>query len=293
MKILLTGGSGFIGRNIYEALKNEYIIFAPTRIELDICNFNGVETYIRNNNITIVIHTAVEGGENTLESMLKMFMSITKNIDTLEKVLYFGSGAEYAKIRDLKKISEEEIGSYIPQDPYGIGKFVLHNLAKHSHKIVNLRLFGIYGKYEDYRYTFISNTIVKKLFGLPLRIKQNALFDYLYVTDLISVIRYFIDCTKQQSDYNITPTPSISLLEIAQIIDRLGTKKTEIILENKEYNHQYTGSNARLVNALPTITFTPYISGIEELFRYYTQILPSIDKEIILHDDYFNRIKIK
>ena len=38
MKILITGGSGFIGRSLIKAFKEDYDVFAPSSKELDLTN---------------------------------------------------------------------------------------------------------------------------------------------------------------------------------------------------------------------------------------------------------------
>ena len=89
MNILLTGGTGFIGKNLYEGLKNEYKVFVPSHKELEILNTNAVRKYIIKNKIKVVIHTAVKGGDLALENILRMFMSIYNNLYLLDKFINF------------------------------------------------------------------------------------------------------------------------------------------------------------------------------------------------------------
>src|SRR5260221_14355171 len=124
MNILITGGSGFVGRNLAEGLGSKYTIFAPTHRTLNVQNFSDVEKYIKTHKIHTIIHAAIEGGENVLYSQLLMFVNILKCATQVDKIIYFGSGAEYAKIRHLKKVKEKEIGKYIPTDTYGLGKYI-------------------------------------------------------------------------------------------------------------------------------------------------------------------------
>src|SRR3989344_5809919 len=101
MNILITGGTGFIGSNLIEGLKNDYKIFTPRHSELDIRDSVALRNYIKKNKIKVIIHTAVKGGDQVLENILRMFISIYNNLDILDKFINFGSGAEYAKTRDL------------------------------------------------------------------------------------------------------------------------------------------------------------------------------------------------
>lgn len=59
MKLLVTGGSGFLGRRTVEYLKSlGWQVLAPGHKELDITDFSGVSAWFRQNMPEAVIHTA-------------------------------------------------------------------------------------------------------------------------------------------------------------------------------------------------------------------------------------------
>lgn len=295
MNIMITGGTGFIGKNLVENFKKnkKYKIFAPTHDELEIMNSCEVRDFINKNKINIIVHSAVKNGENEFNNILKMFFSIYQNIDLIDKFINFGSGAEFGKTRDLQKITEGEIGKYIPKDDYGLSKLICTLSTINTKKVVHLRPFGVFGKYEDYRCKFISNAIVKNLMGLPIKIKQNVLFDYLYIDDLFPIVEYFIKNKDKYGDFNITPNDSINLKQIAEIINGLGKNKSEIILENPGNNYQYTGSNKKLKKVLPNFQFMSYNKAIGNLYKYYLSNLESLNKCDIVKDEYLLKSKIR
>ena len=49
-KILITGSSGFIGRNLTENLQKTYEVLAPSRKELNLLEQENVESYLISNN---------------------------------------------------------------------------------------------------------------------------------------------------------------------------------------------------------------------------------------------------
>jgi nucleoside-diphosphate-sugar epimerase len=293
MNILITGGSGFIGRNLLEGLKNEFKVFAPRHNELEITDSYAIRKFIIKHKINVVIHTAVKNGDSVLENILRMYLSIFNNLDLLDKFINFGSGAQYAKTRDLKKVKEEELGKYIPVDNYGLGKLICSQLSKNNKKIITLLPFGIFGPGEDYRFKFIANSIAKNLLGLPIKIKQNVVFDYLYIKDLIPIIKFFLKSKKIYGDFNITTTKSISLTQIVDIINSNSEKPSKVQVINKKLNFQYTGSNKKILTAIPDLKITSYKESIKDFFNYLEKNIESLDKDAIIQDEYLHRSKIK
>ncbi len=292
MNILLTGGSGFVGQNLYNGLEKNYNVLAPSSKELNLLDYQSVESYINNNDISIVIHTAIRGGDKVLDTTLRVFAGLIRNIDKVDKIIHFGSGAEYAKTRDIVKINESKWGAFIPEDHYGLAKYIIHHIIQHEKKIVNLRLFGVYGKYEGYESKFISNAIAKNVCGLPITIKQNVVFDYLFINDLIPIVSHFIDNNHQHSAYNITPDESISLTNIIDIINQIAETPSKVHIVNEGLNFQYTGNNSLLRQEMPEIQFTSYHEGIAELYDYYRNLREKINRKILINDEYLKVAKI-
>ena len=293
MNILITGGSGFIGRNLVEGLKDKYKIYSPSHKQLDLLNYKKVNSYIKKNKIKIVIHTAIKGGEDVFYTTMRMFTSILYSIDRLDKFIHIGSGAEYSKTRGIKKIKEKDFGRFIPEDGYGFAKYLCSKISENNKKIFTLRLFGIYGKYEDYRYKFIANSIVKNLLKQPIKIKQNVVFDYIYVDDFVKIVDYFIKKTPKHNFYNISPTKSISLIELAKIINKVSNYKSKISIANKGFNYQYTAHNERLLKEIENLKFISYEEGILKLYSYYSNMFEKLDRSAIIKDEYFLKSKIK
>lgn len=293
MNILITGGSGFIGKNLVEGLKDGYKIFAPGHAQLEVTDSKAVRKYIKKNKIKTVIHTAVKGGDHVLENILRMFMAIYNNLDLLDKFINFGSGAQYTKTRDLKKVKETELGKFIPQDNYGLGKLICSQIAKGNPKVTTLLPFGIFGPGENYRFKFIANSIVKNLLGFPIKIKQNVIFDYLYIKDMIPIVKFFIDNHEYYGDYNITTTQSISLVEIVNIVNKITEKPSKVTVVNKKLNYQYTGSNSKLKKTIPELKITSYEDTIKDFYKYFKRRIETLDKSAIIQDEYFKKSQVK
>ena len=299
-KIFINGSNGFIGRNLKEHFQEKYQLFTPSHQELDLLDADQVRNYIRKNRIDIIIHCAnIGGGRDTVELgdvvqiNLRMFFNIARNEEMVSKIIHFGSGAEYDKSRPLKKVREEDFSRRVPVDDYGFYKYICSKYIEKAKNIICLRLFGVYGKYEDYRYKFISNSIVKNLLNLPLVINQNVIFDYLYIDDLVAIVRHFLEKKVKHRFYNLTPSSSIDLTDICQTVNAVSDFKSKIKVINQGLNNEYTGDNTRLRKEIPGLSFTGYNQGIKDLFLYYRKILSKIDRNILAQDKYIKYCRTK
>jgi len=291
--ILITGSTGFIGKNLVNYLKEKYTLLTPKHKELDLLSQYEVNHYFMLHDIDYVIHCANFGGTrkpqskgDILEKNTRMFFNLAENQDSYTRLFYLGSGAEYNKSRNLQNINETEFGFEIPNDEYGFSKYIISKYIEKSKKIYCLRLFGIFGKYEDFEFKFISNAIVKNLLHMPITIRQNVRFSWIYVDDFLKILDYILTHSTKNWVYNITPSTSTDLITIAQIINSYSDFQSEIRVENEGLNLEYSGNNERLMNEMPDMLFTPMDSAIQELIKYYSKILPTINSEIIRNDPY-------
>ncbi|HEX7809536.1 MAG TPA: NAD(P)-dependent oxidoreductase [Thermoanaerobaculia bacterium] len=289
MKILLTGGSGFLGRHIRESLDPAFTLVAPSHKEFDVTDANRVDEVMRDGGFDAVIHAAVQGGPAVLETTLRGYWNLARNASRVGRILYFGSGAEYGKHRDIAKLPESAIGEETPRDPYGLAKILCNELCRQSRNITNLRIFGLYGPYEGYTAKFISNAVAKTIAGVPLIIRQNVIFDYLWIDDLIRMLPRFLSGERLFADVNATPTQSVSLTEIATAVLNEAQLPVEFEVETPGLNYQYTGDNRRLLQYCPGFAFTSIEEGVRKLFAYYRAHPELIDHDALADDAYRRR----
>ncbi len=301
MNILITGASGFIGRNLTEFLARIYscILFTPRSFELDVTNENDVDAFIKNNKIEVIIHAANRGGGRDKAGMtdlvhinLRMFFNIIKNAPKVAKIINIGSGAEYQKHKPIVDVCEEDAYKALPLDDYGFCKSIDSRYIEHISNAYHLRVFGCYGKYENYKLRFISNAIIKNLLHLPIEIVQNVYFDYIYINDLVKIISYFIVNGGQYRSYNVSSGRKTDLITLAQIINETGDFTSEIIVKNHGLNNEYSSNNTRIMNEIGPFTFTPHEQAIMELRDYYSMHMNEIDSSEIKADVLAKLIKV-
>ncbi len=291
-KILITGGSGFIGRNIKESyLSEKYDLITPSSKELDLSDDESVRNYFKINSFDVVIHSAAKPGHRNANDTSNLFLSnsrmmfnMLKNQASWGKLLNMGSGAIYDMQNYLPKMPENYFGTHIPKDEHGYNKYIFGKILPSLNNVYDFRIFGIFGKYEDYAIRFISNAICKSLFELPITLRQNRKFDYLYIDDLMPILEFFIENDPKEKAINITPDQSIELLQIAQIVKDVSQKDIEIIVAQEGLGLEYSGENKLLRSVYPEVNFTPIEQTIQELFTWYETNLKNININLLMLD---------
>jgi GDP-L-fucose synthase len=298
MNVFITGSKGFIGKHLTEYLKLKYpgyILFTPSSKELNLHKEREVDSYIKSNKIDIIVHLANRGGgrdtldmKNVTEYNLRMFFNIAKHEKRVKKIISFGSGAEYCKHKPVIEAEEDDYLKEMPKDEYGFYKWITSRYIEKSENMVQLRVFGCYGEYEDYRYKFISNAIVKNLLNLPIVIYKNVYFDYIYVGDLLKITDWFIHNDSKYKIYNATTGKKIDLITLAGFINEAGDYKSDIRILNEGLNNEYTSNNERLLNEV-NINFTSHKEAINKMREYFKRNLDKLDIETVKKDPFLKK----
>lgn len=255
-KVLLTGGTGFIGKNILPILKEKYDVDAPTRLELDLKDSVAVAEYVIKGKYDVIIQSAnpnpvknakYDKVESMFEDSMRIFMNFYNVRQYCRKLIYFGSGAEYDKSRDICKEKECNVNVSIPKDTYGLAKLYMNELARRSENVYNLRIFGCYGPY-DHESKFLTHVIRCCLRNENITIRQNCYFDYMQVYDLAKAVECVIEGIPQYHDYNVCSGEAISLIEIAEKIREHMDCSSKIVVLSDGLNREYTADNSRFMS---------------------------------------------
>jgi GDP-L-fucose synthase len=300
MNIFISGSNGFVGSHLKEYLNKvyfKYILFTPSSKELDLVDELAVDNYILSNKIDIIIHLANRGGgrdtadmKNVTEYNLRIFFNISKHEKNVKKIISFGSGAEYGKHNPLIDAKEEDYLKSQPLDEYGFYKSITSKYIEKSQKIVQLRIFGAYGEYENYKFKFISNAIVKNLLQLPIVINKNVFFDYIYIDDLVKMIDWAIHNETKEKIYNVTTGTKIDLISLSNLVNETSDFKSDIRVLNDGLNNEYTSNNQRILAEIENFEFTTHKNAILKIRDYFKNNLDNLDKESIINDPYLKEI---
>ena len=162
----------------------------------------------------------------------------------------------------------------LPSDEHGLSKYViaryLEELARQvGPRSAELRLFGVFGRHEDYAIRFISNAICKALFDLPITLRQNRTFSYLYVDDLGPIVEHFLinATTSARSMSSLTGPTTCWLLP-----QRSGGAARPIPLKVADARRRPSvlgEQPAASRSAMPDVQFTPTDSAVDALYSWY------------------------
>jgi len=292
MKLLITGGSGFIGRNLAEYFAPRYEVSAPSSSQLNLLDALAVRDYLCANRFDVVVHAATTRSNrrmaappDLLDRNCRMFFNLVRNDSLFGRMIYFGSGAEYNRAGLPARVREDYFDSSVPTDPYGFSKYICAKYIARSDRIVNLRLFGVFGKYEDYSVRFISNACCRAVKGLPIVIRQDVVFDYLYINDLAKIMDWFVNHEPHHKAYNVCSGAGVALTKLAEIVAEVSGRNPEVIVPEGGLAPEYTADNALLLNEIGGYAFSRMPACIKELYTWYMGQERDIDRESLRFDE--------
>ena len=242
MKILITGANGYIGKSLYNALKDKYDVTAVTRTDFDLTDAVAMSKFFKSQrSFDIVLHCAVAGAANPknmdwsiADTNLTMYYNLLKFKQYYGKLIHFGSGAE----------------THLPDTPYGYSKKVIAKSILNQDNFYNIKIFGVFNESElDTR--FIKASLKRYIAKEPIQIHQDKVMDFFYMQDLVNVLEYYMSEENPPKEFDCAYNKFYSLKNIADIINTLDEYKVKINIE-KEGRAMYK-SNYRSVLAVDLI----------------------------------------
>lgn len=271
MKILITGGCGYIARNLNRLLSAKgYEILAPSRKELDMLSLPSLQDCLKKEKVDAIIHCASRGGmrkncdtfEDVYLSNIKMFENLMLAAGDVIPIILFGSGSEYDRRYNISNRREGDVYSEWPVDFYGLSKNIITRRIKTNMRV--LRLFGCFN-YDEDPSRFIKYSIHRVKQGLPILIDQNRIMDFFFFDDIIPVLEYVLK-NKYLQNINLVYNKKRSLFSIAKFIQEYCKSYSGIDVVNIGMDNAYTGNGDILENLnLPLIGLD---EGIERTIKH-------------------------
>jgi GDP-L-fucose synthase len=192
-------------------------------------------------------------------------------------MIYFGSGAEYDKSKNIRNVTEEnDYGKSLPFNVYGFSKYIMNLYAVKSDNIYNFRLFGTINPYEPYTKNVLSNICMKAIKGIDIELNQNCLFSWVDIDDVISFIRYAFTHELKHHDYNLVNSQQCSIKEMAEMINDINQTSLPITFKKDGLNLEYTASNERWLSEYDS-DLTTIKDSLKKVHTRMHQLSSSVD----------------
>ena len=292
MNLLVTGASGFIGRNLVERFSPHHQVAAPSRAELDLLDAEAVRAYLERRRFDVIVHAATERSNRALGAApdllnrnCRMFFNLSRNAHAFGRMLFLSSGAVYDRACVPPLVTEEQFDARVPTDDYGFSKYVCAKSIRPDGEIYELRLFAVFGPYEDWRVRFISNACCRALWDLPVLIRQNVFFDFLDIDDLCRILEQFFTGAFRYRHYNVTTGRPVDLKTLAAEVIAASGKPLEIIVLSPGLANEYTGSNRRLMAEIPAFQLLERKDSIAHLYQWYAARKEEINPALLRFDE--------
>jgi UDP-glucose 4-epimerase len=303
MRILITGGAGFVGKHLTEFLlsKNHMITILDqfsnstkqeisyllnkgvTLIESDITELKSLEQ-IKEFDCVVHLAAQINVDASILDPDYTMKVNVvgTENLlkicikNKIKNFVFASSAAVYGEPKSLPLTEYSTIDSI---SPYGKSKTLMENLVKDYSKkfnlnCISLRFFNIYGIGQSEEYAGVISKFLRNIDdnqNLSIFGNGRQTRDFISVDDITMAIENAImhvngkigDC------YNIGSGDHISIKELAELMIKISGKNLRIEYgPNKVGDIQHSSTSINL--AKNQINFSPKISlkdGLKKLLK--------------------------
>lgn len=254
MRILITGGSGYIAQSLFNALKHEHEVTIVGRTSFDATSYQAMNKFFIGKHFNVVLHTAVSGGsrlrvdtDKDMDNNLTMYYNLLQHREHYGKLIHFGSGAE----------------DYAPESPYGISKRIIARSIFEQENFYNIKIFGVFDENElDTR--FIKANLKRYINKQPMMVDAHKKMTFFYMKDLITLVKHHIDTrpTALTTESHCSYITEYTLREITNMINELDDYKVPVYMTEEVAEDYVCKYNAGY--GLPYVGFK---KGLQETYN--------------------------
>lgn len=299
MKILVTGGLGFVGRHLVKELRRRQndVWFTgvhhhedPQYLRCDVSEYRQIARIFEQHKIDLVFHLAAEfgrwNGEDFYETLWKSNVIGTKHLIRLQeqkrfRMVFFSSSEVYgdwAGVMSEDVMDKHEIKQL---NDYAMTKWVgemqILNSAQAFHtETVRVRLFNLYGPgepYSTYR-SALCRFIYSALNDLPYTVYANHTRSWLFVDDAVNALASIATTFKAGEVYNIASAEDVSMKDLSDLILRLcGGNAQRVIIKDEEgmTTHHKRVDSSKARRDLGLAVSVPLEEGLRQTVQWMRQ----------------------
>mgnify|MGYP001312999816 FL=1 len=262
MKYLVTGGAGFIGSHLLEAITlnddsviciddlstgylsnivdNKNIKFINEKVEdteiESISGIDGIFHLAAQASVPISIDNYYDSSSNNLMGMLKIW-ELGRKLNV--PIIYASSSAVYGNL----PIGDDTLGTYDLISPYALDKLTMENYAKLCWEIygvpsVGLRFFNVYGPRQDPSspYSGVISIFIDRLIKKE-KVVVNGGYqkrDFIYVDDIVSTMKNCMDVLLHEPNmevFNVGTGRSVTVDFLLDALSKILKVTPDVVLE--------------------------------------------------------------
>ena len=309
MKIMITGGAGFIGSHLCEefAAKNEVIVVTRNTTTLDrishllnkitlekadVTNYDEIGKIIEKHSPDVIIHLAGETShsksfENPLYDLdvnTKSTLYILEKLKQLKLKCRFILGSTFIVIGKPQELPVTEQSICNPTTIYGANRLASEVYCKIYHNVYDLdtitfRITNSFGPREQYIPSKNAiNFLIHKAFKketIPIFDKGNFFKDVVYVSDVVSAIRTIMEKGKSGELYWISSGNKTWFYDLGRWLEELTGAKVQYV-ESPQYTKKtdvgnFVVDNSKL-RSLGWNIQTSVKDGIKKTLEYFENL---------------------
>lgn len=225
MSLLITGGTGYIGKKLVQQLEKKYSPIHSVGIEeLNLLNYTDTLNFLKDNNITEVIHLgwSMENENKAIYDNTEALINLIRACELVEvkKFIFASTNNVYGTSADSCLFSENDIPKPDDANKYGISKYIGEKLINYTlkEKSCIIRIADVYGPGQTHGNlikAIISNVENKE--NLKLYGKGERERDYIYIDDVIRGIEFIYE-NNLTGTYNLGTGVGTNIKKIVDIV---------------------------------------------------------------------------
>jgi nucleoside-diphosphate-sugar epimerase len=307
MKIMITGGAGFVGSHLAEYLlkkrhkiiictkksvKNVEKIRKKIEIEkIDVTNYVKLEKYIIKKKPDLIVHLAgntshsksFEEPLNDLNSNTKSTLNILEIIRKVLPKCKFILGSTFVVIGKPNKLPVNEQTACNPTTLYGVNRLSSEYYTKIYNQVygINTNIFRITNSFGPKEQIIPNKNAINYLIHKAFKNEDVTIYnrgeffrDIIYISDVVNAINQIMKKGKPGELYWISSNKKTWFYQIGNLLEKLTNAKTKYV-EQPKYTKKVDVGNFVVNNSkMRNLGWEPKISvekGILETLKYFKE----------------------